>query len=158
MFAANLAGVMPSKSSRPNYWRIFGSGTSWQSEYGGYLSELNTISFYEASNASGTDINLSATAFASSTRTDMPSYGPEKANDSNSSTLWTSELGLAANHYWGCQYATGKDVRSVVLYPIGNRYFAPSYALQYSSDGITWFTKSTFATANSATKQTFTNL
>ncbi len=158
MFAANLGGVMVSKLQGKTYWRIHGNDISWQSGLGNYLAGIHRVSFYESSDASGTDINIGATSTSSSVYDGSGLYVASKANDDNSSTYWASSPALSENHWWSCHYLSSKQVQSVVIHSGAGPYLAKSYKLQYSYDGVSWFDKSTFATAFLTTVQTFTNL
>ena len=160
MFAATIIGINSSKTTGYMYWRIIGNGESFNTNLGVYLAGIRTISFYESSDASGSDVNIGATATSSSVYDGTGEYVASKANDNNVDTYWASSTSVSTNHWWACQYASGKNIKSVSIIAFDGPpgYISTSYKLQYSVDGNTWVDKSTFSTANVTSIQTFTNL
>jgi len=160
MFAAKIFGINIPNTTVCRHWRIIGNGGSFSTSMGGYLAGIHAISFYESSDASGPDVNIGATATSSSVYDETGGYVASKANDNNVGTYWASSPFVSTNHWWACQYASGKNIKSVsiIAFYVLPAYISTSYKLQYSVDGNTWFDKSTFSTANVTSIQTFTNL
>lgn len=163
MFSAMRAGVLTSKGGikSARYWRILANDVSWVSYAGNdYYTALYEIRFYASTDASGTNLNIGATASAKS------SYGggieAANGNDDNTGTFWVSFPTDATPQWWSIDYGSGNvnTIKSVQLYTYAATaaFHAKSYILQFSNDNSNWSAVATFSTALADATQTFTNL
>jgi hypothetical protein len=145
------------------YWRILAADVIWTPYFGNtFFTTLFTVSMYESSDGTGTDLCIGKTASASSYY--GGGYEPGKASDSdNINTRWASGAGLAAYQWWSIDLGANnaKDVNSFALYAYNvgvNGYFPKKFSLQYSDDNSNWSTLATVNTTQTANRQVFGNL
>lgn len=134
------------------YFRIRAVDVPWSGD--STLQAILEISFFESGDATGVNLSLAATKSASSVNVNPAN----NAGDGNAGTYWQSTAANANFAWWQCKFAEPKTVRSVIIKP-HTKYYAKSYALEYSNDGIAWVTVKTVPTTGVAgVTQIFLNI
>lgn len=162
-----FAGAMKPAAAAAGYryWRILATDVSWVNYLSTYpyFQTLWTISFFASADGSGTDLCIGKTASARSFFASDPTYNAAKANDNNASTRWATDASTSVNtpQWWAIDLGAGGEanIQSVKIATFSTAYHAKAFALQYSSDGVNWTTKSSFSPASTTSATlTFSNL
>lgn len=142
MLSAILRVAKSAQGGGYPYFRLRATDAPWS----GGLQALYEVQLYESADATGVNLALAATKTAS----DYSTNQPNGAGDGSTFTYWQSLTGASASvAWWRCQFAGPKTVRSVVIKP-HTQYYAKSYALEQSLDGVAWTTIKTVATSGVA--------
>jgi hypothetical protein len=157
------------------YWQVIGTDVSWYSQNHGsslpYTCVFFEVKLFTSSDGSGTNLSLTGTASASSSASGQPaSY----ANDNNSSTYWSSNIGSETGYSWlgidlGSDYAVHSMKLDIYINDPGGGAdaIAPKTAnLRYCTDNTytSCTTQSSISIANGTVngvvnqEQTFTGL
>lgn len=131
----------PPTTTTHRYWRlriINAGGVSSTS----YYANMAEVQMFEGAGM----VDLASSATAASSRANSPTYGANKANDGNLSTLVSLLNGVDGppfdNMYWSADFgaATPRLIKAVsVTAPLSNSVSAPiEFAVEWSDDNVTW--------------------
>jgi hypothetical protein len=159
MMVSNIGGTSPTitqasfpvSSIAAPHWRLLANDISWGGPQA-YFQRIFLAGMYSTADASGTDLGLSATSYASS---DIAGLNGLRAHDGNILTYWeSSSAGVEWLRY---SFASSVVIRSL-RFRFDSVYHSKSYILQYSQDAVNWSDLATIGTSSSLNNQTFLSL